>query len=115
MPTRSAVNKVKTPVQGDDAWVVIKQPTYGDIRRLTSLAKEGVGSVQADKLTENLDFTASVVSDFVLDWNWVDDDGNPLPKPKGNPQVVEQLTTEEVQAICSLVLDADSIKKNRIT
>lgn len=113
MPQRSAVVKVKTPIQGDDAWAVIKQPTYGDIRRLSTAVKSV--DVKVENLTENLDFTSKLITDFVLQWNWVDNDGNPLPQVSSDPKVIDELTTEEVQQLCELVMDGEKIKKNKIT
>src|SRR5512147_904763 len=34
---------------------------------------------------------------YVLDWNWVDDDGVDLPKPHGNPDVFKKLTGQEIK------------------
>lgn len=38
----------------------------------------------------------AVMSQVVLAWNWVDEDGAPLDQPKNNPGVFEELTFEEL-------------------
>jgi hypothetical protein len=38
---------------------------------------------------------------LVVGWNWVDDDGEPLPLPNDDPQVLETLSVDEINAIAS--------------
>lgn len=113
MPQRSAVVKVKTPVQGDDAWAVIKQPTYGD---MMALIREN-GDIKADvkNAANNMELTANLIRKYVLSWNWVGDDNEPMPNPQSNPAIVETLTSAEVAELTSFIFDAETIKKNRIT
>jgi len=113
MPQRSAVVKVKTPVQGDDAWAVIKQPTYGD---MTALIREN-GDIKADmtNAAKNMELTADLIRKYVLSWNWVDDANEPMPNPQSDPTIVEGLTSAEVAELTSFIFDAETIKKNKIT
>ena len=32
---------------------------------------------------------------IVVDWDWVDDEGNPLAKPKDDPDVIDALHIDE--------------------
>lgn len=73
-------------VQGDGAWVLLKAPTLEDIRGY-ALPKDG-------DTTGAMDFGMVVIGKLVKGWNWVDDDGNPLPEP--TPEIVASLPYAEI-------------------
>jgi len=108
MPKRAnkKVNRIiSTEMQGDDSWVDILVLTVEEARELetqynalgkrVNLAKHEAEITQDSengaypKALQELesaqsalgDFTFAVLEKCVLDWNWVDDDENPLPKP----------------------------------
>lgn len=117
MPQRSSVIKHMTPIQGDDAYVVLKQVTYGDIR---SLLKDNKVKISADPSNldgalSNMEFSAEMVRRYVIGWNWVDDDGNSLPTPQSDPKVVDNLTQKEVAVICKLIMAEDDVEKKSPT
>lgn len=90
MPKRQSIRTLPSiEVQGEDSWVTVKYPDVKFMRKSMS-AREGE---LADKFEAGLD----VIKTHVLDWNWVDDDGNSLPSPKDDPTVVDQLTSMEIQ------------------
>ena len=37
-----------------------------------------------------------VLSQVILAWDWVNEDGQPLPQPEGRPEVFEELSFEEL-------------------
>jgi hypothetical protein len=37
-----------------------------------------------------------ILSEMLVDWNWTDGEGDPLPKPKKNPDAIGELTFEEL-------------------
>lgn len=113
MPQRNTSHQVSTPVQGDDAYAIIKRPTYGDIKMLTKEAKT-LQSGQ-DSAMENLEFTSVLIRRFVMGWNWVDDNGEALPNPQSHPEIVDTLTTSEVAELCALIMGTEDIKKNAQT
>ena len=83
MPQRQRVKQVKSEeVQGADSWVKIRKPTVAEARELLGNAEPGAKFRQV-----------------VLDWNWVDDDGNPLPKPGDVPDITDLLTADEITFI----------------
>ncbi len=92
MPKRvnKSRNKIdSTEVQGEGSWVVLRNPTFPDME---SLMKQGVS-------TEALiagDFSAGLklLETLVEDWNWVDDNDEPFPKP--TPELVRALPFQEV-------------------
>lgn len=50
---------------------------------------------------------------YVLDWNWVDDDGNDLPKPLGNPDVFKKLTGQEIKYLAEAVSGSDDLRAKK--
>lgn len=92
MPERQRVKKLPSPaVQGADSWVQIKAITVGEAKKLQRL--NGAGESEIDRASREL------MSEYVLDWNWVDDAGEPLPKPNANPDIFDLLTPAEIQFI----------------
>jgi hypothetical protein len=94
MPERKykAVRKVESDeVQGPGSWVVLRAPTLADVI--------------------NVPDGDDVASHLVVDWNWVDDDGNPLPKP--TPEYVKGIPFQELNFILqALRLDGITDTKN---
>jgi hypothetical protein len=39
------------------------------------------------------------MAEMIVEWNWVDDNGNPLSLPRDDPSVVDWLTMDEIMAI----------------
>lgn len=129
MPERKVTRKVETPdIQGADSWVMLRPMTVGEVISLQREAEESPGlwlrlvarlrhlfriaekPLPRHKTYEN--FTRRVLG-FVADWNWVDDDGEPLPNPRDNPDVVKRLVDKEVLALVKIVYgknEADDIK-----
>lgn len=104
MPERQRVRKLPSPaVQGADSWVQIKAITVGEAKRLQRLS--GADESEVDAASRKL------MSEYVLDWNWVDDVGNPLPKPHENPDVFDFLTPAEVQFIANALGGGGDDKK----
>lgn len=46
---------------------------------------------------------AELLAERVRAWSWTDMDGVPLPQPKGDPEVITQLTTDEMFYLVGLV------------
>ncbi len=40
----------------------------------------------------------------IKEWNWVDDDGNALPLPSQNPEILDDLTDDETVFIMEKVM-----------
>ena len=88
MPQRQNVRTVDcSDVQGEGAYAKVKSLKWGQIRALAQVTKDGVADI--DKVTP-------LLVDSVVEWNWVDDGGQPLPLPKDDASVVDDLTDEEI-------------------
>lgn len=99
MPARNRFKQVMGGPQGDDAGVTVKVPTIGELNeflRQMPTAADGVDMAAADADRINT-ATAEFLSEHVSHWNWVDDDGQPLPMD------MMGLTSEEQQFLISAV------------
>lgn len=121
MPQRQSVVKVPTPeAQGDDSWVCVRKLTVkerGQARKMANdlidkaLATEDMAAsgknpslydqLRAQKTGAGLQgdterMTLDLFRDHIVEWNWVNDDGEPLPQPKDDPAVFDRLLDNEV-------------------
>jgi hypothetical protein len=76
------------------AMKVAESTLYKQLIRLTQDLVNS-GKATAEELAKNEQALRTFICSLVLDWNWVDDDGAPLPSPHNNPDVYELLTDEE--------------------
>lgn len=85
MPQRKSTLRVSCePVQGEDSYVVLRRITLGEAKKFRTLD----GTPDFDRM--------SFLAPHILDWNWVDDDGEPLPLPSTDSTVLDVLTDAEV-------------------
>jgi len=90
-----------TDVQGEGSFVIIKAPTL-----------EHVKSVQASGVDEgSVNFGIELLKSLVIDWNWVDDDDNPLPKPTDDANVIDRLPIQELTFLINALDMAGLAKK----
>jgi hypothetical protein len=98
-------------VQGPDSYVVVRKLGYAQRQRATNILTEAFGG----QLPKNMDlgdleqprqvmeandaFTRDLLAVNVAAWDWVDDDGQPLPLPSVDPGVVDRLSEDEVAFI----------------
>lgn len=135
MPKRQSHTKTvkSTELQGDDSWVIINMPTVEQARamddqmkaysRQVDLAEHKVKSLAnaehedyASALTELAlaqellgDFSIGIIARYVMDWNWVDDEGVPLPKPHAEG-VSDKLYMSEFRWLIAQIIGADEKK-----
>jgi hypothetical protein len=141
MPSRLSIKTLPTPeIQGDDSYIKYRPVTIEEARELRTKVTE-VQNLQNKALTEYavsqnkavadltdeeketayetsgltddlLSFADKQLSKFILEWNWVDDDGNPLPQPKDDYKVMGKLYTHEYSFIMSLFNPDENRAKN---
>lgn len=97
MPQRNALRRIDaSSVQGEGAYIVVRPLRVGEVRDIRQH-----GETMSDDERRALDNT--LLQQNVVEWNWVDDDGNLLPLPSVEPSVIAEMTQEEfifaVQAI----------------
>ena len=75
-----------TAVQGEGSFVKVKSMTINEMM--------GYGNSK-DKDADPAKLGLQILDDMIVDWNWVDDDDNPLPIPAENPGTVASLPFQE--------------------
>jgi len=90
-------------VQGEGAFVVIRSVTWGEAKAVRA---EFEALSDSEKLARNDRF----IAEHVVDWNWVDDDDKPLPLPRDEPAIVDQLTREEIEYLNALMTEGENTK-----
>ena len=101
MPSRQRTRQITGGPQGDDAFILVRYLTVGDSKALyaegDALRKRAEASDDPELVKALNEKANEMLAEFVMDWNWVDDDDKPLPKPKGKPAVFDLLLTNEIQ------------------
>lgn len=97
MAQRKATFRVDTEaVQGAGSFAEIRSMTAGEHLRYRSEGKvDGY-----DWYSHSL----QVLREHVVTWDWVDEDGTPLPLPSADPTVIERLTDPEIELLSVAVL-----------
>lgn len=85
-------------VQGPESFVIVKSPSWGLLRKAQRLTNEG-----ADAGTLGVEFAEELVRESVINWNWTDDNDEPLPSPAQDKTVIEKLTAEEVSFLVTKI------------
>ena len=90
MPER--INKkyrkvASTEVQGEGSWIIVRKVGFEIIRN------QNVANLQNADGDMGLAYQAAKT--ILHEWNWVDDNGEPFPQPKDNPEIFDELTAEE--------------------
>lgn len=88
-------------VQGEGSFVIIQSPGYdalSDLLAFSELKAGGDGQVDVSNVSpETIGAIFGLLEKVVVEWDWVDDDGEPLPQPKDDPEVIRRETTQEEQ------------------
>lgn len=95
MLKRSRIMVIKGAPHCEDAELTILVPTISEYNanQKAVASAGGEGSEAAEEVAN------TYLARHVLDWNWPDDEGEPLPKPHGNPEVFKLLTMPELMFI----------------
>lgn len=105
MPQRKRVRRFPSvEIQGEDSWVEVSRLTVGEAREADQLRK--------NKDTDSFEAVTRLYECHIRAWNWVDDDGNPLPLPKEDPDMVNQLTDMEFSFLGDCIAGNEDAQKN---
>lgn len=107
MPVRVNKSRKKvdcTEIQGEGSFVVIRAPTWEDY--------EAALQTQNGKPVTDQELGGKIIGRIVESWNWVDDDGNPLPQP--TPENVKQLPFPELDFLLRATGLAELDRKNSL-
>jgi len=112
MSQRNRSKRVDNTVNHNEGWLIYNLPSMGETR---DSAKELQLSIKAhgDNSDEVTNLIFRQFAGYIVDWNWIDDEGNPLPKPSDNWKVMEQLTNEEFTYIVELIKAKGQVEVER--
>lgn len=103
MPKRQTVVKHKSDeIQGDGSYVVLSAIKVREIREIRRKEKEE----SADTFEEGM----KILKNHIVGWNWVDDEGEPLPLPKEDSEVIDELTEDEATFLVNLLMGSEEEK-----
>jgi hypothetical protein len=90
MAQRQSTRKILSDeVQGAGSYVMLRALEYGLIEERMKLDADDRGAI--------LEFNREFVKAIVVDWNWVDDAGEPLALPADDPAVISRLVMPEFE------------------
>lgn len=103
-------------VQGEGSFVIIQSPGFDALGNLTALADLlALIKLSEDGDPKDIDLTQispeafggmlSLLEAVVMEWDWVNDEGEPLPNPKDDPQVIRRELTQDEQAFLIANID----------
>lgn len=95
MPQRNGIRTILGGPQGEDAEIRYSVSTINELQ--AELDSLDLSSPEAEQRAREF-FAKRLIS-----WNWVDNDGTPLPQPHNNPDVFGELTSEEMQFVAQCV------------
>jgi len=100
---KTSMREYKTPaLQGAGSYVIFKALTVGEIKEIRETRTE---VDDGDAFEVGLD----TIAKHLIGWNWVDDDGDALPLPSEDPEVINLLTDDECTFLAEkLIGKADS-------
>ena len=90
-------------VQGEGSYIILRV-SWGDVMRLRHRAVSGEFDEEAD--------TQAILSQSIVEWNWVDDNGELLPLPREDADVIDQLLLSEINFLVSAILGDEGNEKN---
>jgi hypothetical protein len=102
MPKQNRVKTITGGPQGEDAKVVLLMPTYGENRAFKTVSSrfnassEDTPEQTEAKETQADTYLKSFISNHVVEWNWADEEGTPLPMPRHEITVLDKLMNEEL-------------------
>lgn len=96
MARKKAKEYPSVEVQGEGTWVKMRRPKVGQLKAIMKLQSD-TGNLEAfDAVTELLE-------GLIVDWNWTDEDDNPLSKPGDGVSLDELLTDDEIFFLSQLL------------
>lgn len=89
-------------VQGEGAYAIISAVKVGEIRKARLEAK--------DPEFDDFEGGVTLLIKHIVKWNFVDDDGNEMPLLKDTPEVIDDLTNEEVTFLVNCMMGETDTK-----
>jgi len=65
---------------------------------------------QRDEGNPSDELLEQMITEAVVEWNWTDDAGDPLPLPKNDPDVLDDMPENELSFLLRVFLGAIDVK-----
>lgn len=102
MPERKNVRKFdSSSVQGEGSYVTLSRLTV----------QERLDAMNAGD-ANTFEMGIELLKDHVLEWNWVDDEGKPLPQVPDSPEVLHAITLDEADFLGRCMMGTEEEAKN---
>ena len=110
----SVVRHDTEAVQGEGSFVVMTSMKVSEVKELRKANKAAEKAEKEGEASEFDDFAQglAMIAAHILDWDWVDDEGDALDLPKDNPSVVEKLTHQEADFLSDLLTEGVDTKNS---
>lgn len=104
-----------TEVQGEGSWIKVRMVTHGQSKKLQKDFSDVIGKdfsdISIERRAEFQTQSDELLTRMIVDWNWVNDDDEPLPLPRDEQTVVDELTELEHQFIANAIRGEGERKK----
>lgn len=105
MAKRRSVRRHKSDeVQGEGSFVVTTAVKVKEIREIRKHSE--------DPDFDDFEGGIGLLAKHIVKWDWVNDEGDPLPCPKDDPSVIDELTNEESAYLVGLLMGEKDEAKN---
>ena len=134
MPSRKGIVRVDAEkVMGEESYVKVRRLTYGEMKEITQAGQEKatevrkrleepdltpelrdayLAEIDANETRRLMELTVRRYVDHILDWNWVDENDDPLPLPKDDPSVIDKLYNSEITFLSEALFGQGQDEKN---
>lgn len=86
-------------VQGEGSWIEVVGLTLGETKRIAAATEANGGNSSAQ-----VELTEQHIREHLVNWNWLDNNGDPLPLPKDDAAVLDRLYIEEITFISKAII-----------
>lgn len=101
MAKRISVRKFDTEkVQGEGSYAILSSLKVDEVRKLRIQGK--------DPEFDAFEGGMELLAEHIVEYNWVDDEGELLPLPSEDPTVIGKLTHAEADYLADLMIGASS-------
>lgn len=137
--SRNRIKRVPSDdVQGENSYILIMMPTVGELRKnkkdisrlqrkmeraerkLDRALNNGADEEKIEALEDEFEVAEIKIemyanaswAQYMIEWNWKNDEGDPLPEPHNNGDVFELLSLTETKFITDQFTVNEDTKKN---
>ena len=105
MPKRKRLQRYPSDeIQGEGSWVIVGRLTVEEMR--------AIRKVRAGEDPDLFELGVDMLKSNVKEWNWVDDEDEPLPQPKDDPTIIDKLSDPESTFLTECIQGSEADAKN---